>query len=464
MLAYPLKSVRIHPCWRNLFKHLSDQEFSSFDTIRSITESRNPDELEFFLNDLVRKGFLERKGVSALTEYPFVSVIIPVRNRPDDIAACLQALKQLAYPDDKLEIIVVDDASTDQTPDVVSRFAVRLIPLKQHKQASHCRNLAARHSRGDILAFIDSDCLAGSAWLRELVPAFKDAQLGALGGVVDSYFNANGLDRYEKVKSSLSVSSWFKRSQKNDPFFYLPACNLLVRRRLFLELGGFKEELVVGEDVDLCWRIRKRGYQIEYRPEGRVYHKHRNKVFSFCRRRFEYGTSEPLLNKLHPEKIKKLCFPLLTSLFWAGIILSIIPGYRPLFAISGAAVVADTIKNILKIRKREIPIKVSSLLLSVLRSYLAFFYHIASFVSRYYLFPSLIILPIVPLVSTIFLMLHLVAGTVDYVIKKPRLNMVSFLFYFSLDQLSYQLGVWWGCFKNICFRPINPTIVKKISV
>ncbi|MGB9442366.1 MAG: mycofactocin biosynthesis glycosyltransferase MftF [Desulfobacterales bacterium] len=464
VLAYPLKSVRIHPCWRNLFKHLSDQEFSSFDTIRSITESRNPDELEFFLNDLVRKGFLERKGVSALTEYPFVSVIIPVRNRPDDIAACLQALKRLAYPDDKLEIIVVDDASTDQTPDVVSHFAVRLIPLKQHKQASHCRNLAARHTRGDILAFIDSDCLAGSAWLRELVPAFKDAQLGALGGVVDSYFNANGLDRYEKVKSSLSVSSWFKRSQKNDPFFYLPACNLLVRRRLFLELGGFKEELVVGEDVDLCWRIRKRGYQIEYRPEGRVYHKHRNKVFSFCRRRFEYGTSEPLLNKLHPEKIKKLCFPLMTSLFWAGIILSIIPGYRPLFAISGAAVVADTIKMFLKIRRRDIPIKVSSLLLSVLRSYLAFFYHIASFVSRYYLFPSLIILPIVPSVSTVFLMLHLVAGTVDYVIKKPRLNMVSFLFYFSLEQLSYQLGVWWGCFKNICFRPINPTIVKKISV
>ena len=464
VLAYPLKSVRIHPCWRNLFKHLSDQEFSSFDTIRSITESRNPDELEFFLNDLVRKGFLERKGVSALSDYPFVSVIIPVRNRPDDIAACLQTLKELAYSDDKLEIIVVDDASTDQTPDVVSRFPVRLIPLKQHKQAAYCRNLAARHARGDILAFIDSDCLAGSAWLRELVPAFKDTQLGALGGVVDSYFNENGLDRYEKVKSSLSVSSWFKRSQKNDPFFYLPACNLLVRRRLFLEIGGFKEELVVGEDVDLCWRIRKRGYQIEYRPEGRVYHKHRNRVFSFCRRRFEYGTSEPQLNKLHPEKIKKLCFPLLTSLFWASIILSIIPGYPPLFVISGAAVVADTIKNILKIRRREIPIKVSSLLLSVLRSYLAFFHHIASFVSRYYLFPSLIILPIAPSVSTIFLMLHLVAGTVDYVIKKPRLNLVPFLFYFSLEQLSYQLGVWWGCFKNICFRPINPTIVKKIPV
>ena len=464
VLSYPLKSVRIHPCWRNLFEHLSDQEFSSFDTIRSITESRSPEKLEFFLNDLVRKGFLERRGVSVLSDHLFVSVIIPVRNRPDDIDVCLQSLKELDYLHGKLEIIVVDDASTDHTPDVVCRYPVRLIRMKQHKHASYCRNLAARHARGDLLAFIDSDCLAGSAWLRELVPAFKDAQLGALGGVVDSYFNENGLDRYEKVKSSLNVSSWFKRSQKTDPFFYLPACNLLVRRRLFLELGGFKEELVVGEDVDLCWRIRKGGDQIEYRPEGRVYHKHRNRVFSFCRRRFEYGTSEPLLNKLHPEKIKKLCFPLLTSLFWAAIILSIIPGCLPLIAISAAAVIADTIKKLLKTRRREIPIKVSALFLSVLRSYLAFFHHIASFLSRYYLFPSLIILPIAPSVSTVFLMLHLLAGTVDYVIKKPRLNLVSFLFYFSLEQLSYQLGVWWGCFKNICFRPINPTIVKKISV
>ena len=131
-------------------------------------------------------------------------------------------------------------------------------------QASYCRNHAARQARGDLLAFIDSDCLAESAWLRELVPAFKDKSLGALGGIVDSYFNAKGLDRYEKAKSSLSVGTWFRRSQKNDPFFYLPSCNLVVRRRLFLDIGGFKEELVVGEDVDLCWRIRKSGYQIEY--------------------------------------------------------------------------------------------------------------------------------------------------------------------------------------------------------
>ncbi len=194
VLSYPLKSIRIHPNWRILLKQLSDQEFSPFNPLPSVTGSRNPETVEFFLNELVRKGFLVRRGVSALSDHLFVSVIIPVRNRPHDIDVCLQSLKKLDYPNDKLEIIVVDDASTDETPDIACRFPVRLIRLKQRKQASYSRNLAARYARGDILAFIDSDCLAGSSWLRELVPVFKDAQLGVVGGVVDSHFNQTGLD------------------------------------------------------------------------------------------------------------------------------------------------------------------------------------------------------------------------------------------------------------------------------
>ncbi|UCD78789.1 MAG: mycofactocin biosynthesis glycosyltransferase MftF [Desulfobacterales bacterium] len=462
VLSYPLKSIRIHPHWHQLFERFSHREFVALEEMRTPTE--HPNDLEFFLNGLVRKGYLERKGIPPLADYPFVSVIIPVRNRPDDIETCLQSLGKIDYPKDRLEIIVVDDASTDQTPDVVSGFPVRLIRLKQRRQAPYCRNLAAGQARGELLAMIDSDCLADSGWLRELVPAFKDKTLGAVGGVVDSYYNTNGLDRYEKVKSSLSVSAHFRRSEENDPFFYLPSCNFLVKCDVFLQLGGFNEKLVVGEDVDLCWRLRAHGGHIEYRPEGRVYHKHRNNLTSFCRRRFEYGTSEPLLNRLHPEKIKQMVFPPLALSFWTGIILAVTLAHLLWLVLAGGALITDAAEKLSKIRKSGTPVGTSLLVFSVFRGYLAFFHHIAAFVSRYYLFLSLILVPIAPAASAVILLLHLLAATVEHVIKKPSLNPATFLFYFSLEQLSYQLGVWWGCFKNICFRPVNPKIVSKTAV
>lgn len=153
--------------------------------------------------------------------------------------------------EDKLEIIVVDDASMDETPEVISRYAVKMIRNKNNRQASYSRNLAAAKAKGDILAFIDSDCLAERIWLRELVPAFKDQYIAALGDMVESYYHTHPLDRYEQVRSSLKTGLWPKRSARNNPFFYIPSCNLLVRREVFLKMGGFNEFLVVGEDVDL---------------------------------------------------------------------------------------------------------------------------------------------------------------------------------------------------------------------
>jgi len=462
-LSHPLKTISLHPFWIRLFQRFSRHEPVAFETIQSISKIENPDELEFFLDDLVRKGFLHREGVSPISDFPDVSIIIPVRNRPDDIASCLQSLQELNYPGDKVEIIVVDDASTDHTPDMASRFGVRLIPLKQHKQAAYCRNLAARHSRGDLLAFIDSDCRCDPEWLRELVPAFKDRTVAAVGGVVESYFNQNGLDRYEQKKSSLSVSSRFKRSTENDPFFYLPACNLIVRRAIFLQENGFREELFVGEDVDLCWRLREHDCQFEYRSQGRVFHKHRNRLTAFCRRRFEYGTSEPLLNRLHPRKMKQLYCPPPALLFWVGVLLSFFLNYLPLLFVSGAAILADGVYKWIQLRKKGLTVNSAILLLSVLRSKVAFMYLICSFVSRYYLFSSLVIVPFAPKAAAAITLLHLVAAGVEYVTIRPQLNPVQFLFYFTLEQLSYQFGVWWGCFKYRCFRPVNPIIVSKIS-
>lgn len=461
ILNYPLKAIVLNPMWTPVIRLLDSEKFIPFEGIVPRVEHAGPERIESFLNELIRKGFLETKGYSTPAEYPSVSIIVPVRNRPEDLMACLQSLDNLDYPKGKMEVIVVDDASDDRTPDVAAAFPFQLIRVKEHRQASFCRNLAARKAKGDILAFLDSDCRADPFWLKELIPGFSDPHNGAVGGMVDSYLNAKGLDRYEKVKSSLNMGSWPKNSREGDRFFYLPACNLLVRKALFLQLGGFKEHMSVGEDVDLCWRLQDQGHHLEYRPMGRVYHKHRNQIGHFCARRFDYGTSEPLLQKYHMKRNKQFIFSLSDALFWGLALLSVALMWMPLLGLCGIILLIDSLNKFTQIRKINIRIHYHRLLLATFRSYLAFFYHCCAFVSRYYLFWALPFLLFMPILSMTVFGMHFLTGIAEFFIKRPRLNPTLFLLYFTLDQLAYQLGVWWGCLKGFFFGPINPRIVKR---
>jgi mycofactocin system glycosyltransferase len=461
VLNFPLKLIVLHPFWSPLFESLSSHGFMTFEKILSRVNHADPVKIEVFLNGLVRKGFLEQEGYSTPQQYPSVTVIIPVRNRPREIAACLQSLSRLEYSREKIEIIVIDDASDDGTPDVISTFPVQFIALKERRQASFCRNLGAQKARGDILAFLDSDCVADPLWLRELIPAFSDPSGGAVGGAVDAYYTKKGLDCYEKVKSSLNMGSWAKSSHEMNPFFYLPSCNLLVRRALFLLLQGFKEDMHVGEDVDFCWKLQDEGHRIEYRPVGTVYHRHRNTIRGFCARRFDYGTSEPLLQQSHANRIKQFLFPISDATFWALVFLSIISGWLPLLGLGGFVLVTDSLVKCTRVRRKKIPISFTHILLASFRGYLAFVYHCCAFVSRYYLLWGILLGFFAPVGAAIIFGAHLLTGIVEYFIKKPRLRLPSFLLYFTLDQLSYQLGVWWGCLKRCCFSPVNPQIARK---
>ncbi|MDM8535967.1 mycofactocin biosynthesis glycosyltransferase MftF [Desulfobacterales bacterium HSG17] len=464
ILSFPLKLVYINQFWKPVLDFFTTHDFFSLEQIAENLPEISQQQVEFFLNDLVRKGFFEQRGFPFIKDddLPFVSIIIPVRNRPQDISACLKSLEKLDYPEDKKEIIVVDDASDDNTPEIVKNFSgVRLIPLTEHSQASFCRNRAAQAAKGDILAFIDSDCLADTSWLRELVPAFRDESLGALGGLVDSYYSEKKLDQYEKVKSALKIGSWFKRSMEDEKFFYVPTCNFLVRREIFLKLEGLKEELHVGEDVDFCWRLQDSGSMLEYRPAGRVFHKHRNSPLPFCSRRFDYGTSEPLLQKLHPDRIKKLYLPPNESLFWMLLPLSLFFKSIMLLILCIGIFTADSLNRYTKLQKRKLPIGFFTICKAVIRSYLSFLYHCCSFMSRYYLILAILFLPFVPKFSAVIFCMHLTAGIAEYRIKEADMNLFIFLFYFTLEQLSYQAGVWWGCIRHKNINPLLPRVVHR---
>lgn len=461
--SFPLKSIRLHKAWDASFTLLSSGHSVRFDKIIPCVNTLKPENIEKFFNGLVRKGFLERSGDPIIEHHPLVSVIIPVHNRPEEIKACLMSLDHLDYPSDKLEIIVVDDASNDQTVEVIKKFNVELISLKTNHKAPFCRNLAAERAEGEILAFLDSDCVVSPSWLTELVPVFRDPEVGVVGGRIDSFFNTTGLDRYEQVSSSLIMGNHDKRSDKRERFFYVPSCNLLARKKTFHAVNGFNPDLVVGEDVDLCWRIQDSGKFVEFRPGGVVWHRHRNELGAFSRRRFDYGTSEPLLQKLHPDRKKIFFFPIGGFLFWCAFFVSFFQG--PLF-LAICPVIALIDSGIKYHRTRQISyISFVQHLVAVIRSYATLFYHIASFLSRYYLWACLPAAFILPGAGVGLLYMHALTGIINYTVKKPLLNPVSYLFYFTFEQVSYQAGVWYGAVKNFSFRSLIPviTFLKKSS-
>ncbi len=464
VMSYPLKAIRLPSAVSGLFRHLADNKESSLEELCQRVTGVGTLALEDFLHRLEKAGWVTSNGLRPLAPLPAVSIIVPVRNRPQEIRACLTSLLSLSYPEGKREIIVVDDASDDETPNVVEAFPVTLHRMRERHGASSCRNWGARHSHGEILCFLDSDCLADAAWLDELLPVFRNPAVAAVGGLVDSHDDRTVLDRYEKVKSSLHMGSHPTDSSMGNRFFYLPACNFAVRREMFFDVGGFRESLEVGEDVDLCWRITNEGGIVEYRPAARISHKHRNTLWPFCKRRFDYGTSEPLLQELHPDRIKTFVLWPKAVIFWALCAATALTGAWILGIMAAAWLLLDTVIRRREVARLGVTLNFLLPLAAVLRSNASFLFHCSSFVSRYYLVCATLLTPIFPLVGAVAWTLHFGVGTVEFYAKRPRLNLISFLGFFSLEQISYQAGVWFGCFRDKFFLPLFPRVSMRTVV
>ncbi len=456
---FPVKVAALPPSLVPLLSYLQRKGDCSLEELWAVNSSVPRNRIESFLDALVKKGYLKEKGLSHVPQVPKVSIIVPVRNRPKDIQSCVSSLMDLSFPRERLEIIIVDDASEDLTSKVVDEFQVKRLRTIKREGASYCRNLGAEHAKGEILCFLDSDCVADTFWIREIVSTFRDPHVGACGGGVESQDDQAHLDRYEQVKSALRVGMTRKDSRNGDRFFYVPSCNMAVRREVFLRLGGFRRDLEVGEDVDLCWRIIDHGYVIEYRPAAKVFHRHRNRVLTFCRRRFVYGTSEPLLQSLHRRREKQfLIWPRALG-FWLIAALALMTGLFSLVGCLGLLVLGDVLNRRRKARRLGISLPLPLVFLAVLRSYLSFLYQVCSFFSRYYLLLATLLLPILPVLCLGIWISHAGVGVVQFFVLKPRLHLPAFLFFFTLEQLSYQAGVWLGCLKAQFFSPVSPNIV-----
>jgi mycofactocin glycosyltransferase len=407
-----------------------------------------------FLDTLHQGGILEWTPPRPQT-MPLVSIVIPVYNRPAEIAECLASLQTLDYPEDKIEVIVVDDASQDHTAAEARRFdGVRLIVQPTNMGQSAARNVGVAAAKGELIAFLDSDCIAEKGWLKELVPYFQDPRVALVGGYVGAYYKEKRMDRYEQVCSALNMGADAVLGRGEGSVFYVPTCNMLVRKEIYEQVGGLDETLQVGEDVDLCWRMMQSHHHLFYIPRGRVLHKHRNHLLSGFLRRFDYGTSEAVLYARFP-KVAKL-FP------WqpAGIciILSIMAALstRSWYGLLAAAAIfgAETgWKKMQLKRKMNIRLPFADIATAVGKDHFQLAYYLAFYLVRYYLLVFAIVLSLAA-PSQIWLWVALVTfpTLVVYLRKRPRLSFPVFAFFYLAEHAFYQSGAFWGCLKQRTFR------------
>lgn len=249
---------------------------------------------------------------------PSVSVVVCAYNAADTIDDCLTSLMALRYP--HLEIVVVNDGSTDRTGELARRYnGVRLIEVPNGGLAA-ARNIGASHATGDIIAYTDADVRVDPDWLTYLVKAFEAPEVVAAGGpnVVppDDPFLAQCVARAPGGPTHVMLDDHIAE--------HVPGCNLAMRRDALAAIGGFNRTFLrAGDDVDVCWRLQARGWKIAFVPNALVWHHHRASVRAYWRQQVGYGEGEAWLMPYHPDKFAG------ARPFWRGCIYAPTPWVRP---------------------------------------------------------------------------------------------------------------------------------------
>jgi len=244
-----------------------------------------------------------------------VSIIIPAYNAQDTIAMCLDSIMNLDYPREKLEIIVVDNNSTDSTADIATGYSVTVLREENVQSSYASRNRGIQNAKGEILAFTDTDCIVSQQWLKNLLSSCGNPEIGCFAGRIEAYEPQTLAEQFAAVDEENHDQ---EHSLKKG---YLPAANtanVAYRREVFQKIGLFRNDLRSGGDAELTWRLVQNGdYTINYNPDAVVYHKHRTSIRGLYRQHIKYGESITDLLKLYPESCDKT-FWFLVDAFRSG--------------------------------------------------------------------------------------------------------------------------------------------------
>jgi GT2 family glycosyltransferase len=241
------------------------------------------------------------------TKWPRMSVVVCSYNGARTIRDTLEGLKAVEYPD--YEVIVVNDGSTDATPDIAGEYDVKLIST-ENRGLSNARNTGWQAATGEIVAYIDDDAYPDPHWLKYLAWTFLHSDFVGVGGpniappgdgpIAECVYNAPGGPVQVLLTDRVAE--------------HIPGCNMAFRREALAAIDGFDARYrAAGDDVDLCWRLQDAGGRIGFHAAAIAWHHRRNSVTMFWRQQKGYGKAEALLEEKWPERYNPI-----GHLTWSG--------------------------------------------------------------------------------------------------------------------------------------------------
>jgi cellulose synthase/poly-beta-1,6-N-acetylglucosamine synthase-like glycosyltransferase len=241
-------------------------------------------------------------------DWPSLSIVICAYNAAATLDECLTASCALDYPE--LEILVVDDGSTDETPDIVRRHPrVRLLSIP-HGGLAVARNTGFRAASGELIAYLDSDAYPSAEWPYYLVLGLDGRMVAGVGGPNVS----PPADPPIAQVVARAPGGPIHVLLSDDRAEHLPGCNFAFWKKALVDVGGFDSTFTVaGDDVDVCWRLIDRGWELAYHPGALVWHHRRSRFRDYLGQQRSYGRSEALVQVRHPTR-----FTLVGTARWLG--------------------------------------------------------------------------------------------------------------------------------------------------
>ena len=214
---------------------------------------------------------LNEEKTKITTKFPSVSILIPAYNEGKTITKTIKSVLNLDYPKDKLEIIVINDSSTDNTADMVKKFKEVKLIYNKHRGAGKASalNMGLKYAKGELFAVIDADSEIEKNSLKNLISYFEDNKTGS---VISSIKIRNPKNIYHHIQRLEYILATFIRKlmSKIDTLHITPGVLSVYRTKLIKKLGGFDEKNIT-EDLEIALRLRANNYSVKMSPDSITY-------------------------------------------------------------------------------------------------------------------------------------------------------------------------------------------------